>query len=313
MKRPPTPDLYYGGKIEMPSFDTARSYAGADYIRVTHQDQRKYGEWLDILMPEFLAEERAGRRQKLRGLLGYYGRLGEHAFCGYGPQGVMAQASGSFANHAFYPLTHSGGRASRIDLQVTTPVGCHPSEFIRYTFLSASAHNKGRGKPTTVAIHDTNYGARMLTIGSRQSEVYGRIYDKYAESKQEEYKGMVRFEIEIKGQEARSVQNFLADDRLLFEHSRDMVAGWFTARGVEHSFNRGVVNEYVPESKRTRTDASSIAWLATQVRGTVSRLVQRDLEIEVAAALLPDGASDEMLDRLAMILIEAWSLSAKPR
>lgn len=286
------------------STTTNISFAGVDYIRVTSPDQRRYGEWMDVLLPEFLSEEKAGRPQRLRGMLGYYGRMGEHCFVGMGEQGTMAQASGAIANHYFKPLSRPDGRASRVDLQLTQKVGCPPSEYLRYTFAAAQQREKHRGKPPVFAISDTTNGARMITIGSRQSEVYGRIYDKFTESKQDAYADMVRFEIEVKGKQAVDMQRFIAEDQGLIPTCKHIVSNWFAARGVENDWSKGMLQEYIPENKRHKTTDTKLAWIATQVHPTIKHLLATGNEKEVAMAILGADADRAGIDTLAALLLE---------
>ena len=279
-------------------------YVGCDYLRLTANDHAPFNEWQNVLLPERVAEEKAGRKRHLRWVLGYYGEVGEHYFLGRNDTGAMVSVSGTLANRMFYPLTREGGKATRVDLQVTVrpPEGQH--DYLQQCYYNACLHERGRGRPAEVQIVDTNYGAKMITIGSRQSEVYGRIYDKHKESKDDFYKGMVRLEIEVKGKQAPDLHNFLKDDKLLMVHSKHITTNWFRKRGVP-VFWEDDATETLPEREvRKKSDDTRLGWLASQVRPTIGKLVGNDKAVETARALLPDTASDDIVMRLAQLLCE---------
>lgn len=281
-------------------------YAGCDYLRLTSGDTRHYGAWNDFLLPEKLEEEHAGRRKHQRWVLGYYGDVGEHYFIGRGEQGAMVQLSGYLAHRLFYDVSHVGGKATRIDLQVTQTADETPSAYLRRTFIEASAAVKREGRPPLVQETDTNYGAKMVTIGSRQSAVYGRIYDKWKESKDPFYKDMVRWELEIKQPEAPELHQWLMQDKLLSPHSKHLVENWFNKRGVMTQFQFQEMSEPPERTKRTKTDETKAAWIAAQVRPTIGVLVSHQKAIEAAKAILPDDADNAMIDALAMMLSQVY-------
>lgn len=277
-------------------------YTGCDYLRLTAPDHSPSAEWEDILASEFTAEENAGRRPHYRWILGYYGRVGEHCFVGKSEQGAMVQVSGRLADVMYYPISHVGGRASRIDLQVTATPEDTVDAYLHEAYVGAACAEKGRGKPPVVELRDTNYGAKMVTIGSRQSEVFGRIYDKHKESKDDFFKGMVRLEIEVKGQEARDLHGFLQQDKMMQFHATNIVAGWYRKRGVRVFWEEDKAEPLPERQKRNKSDATKLAWIQTQVRPTLGKLLENGKEKELAAALLPDDADNITIATLALML-----------
>lgn len=287
------------------------SYAGADYIRLTHADERLYGEWRDIMLAEYTEEEHQGRKPHWRWIMGYYGQVGEHCFVGKGEQGAMVQASGSLANHLFYPLSRTGGRASRIDLQMTVVPPTDPNDYLNSAYIYACAKEHTRGRPSMVQFNDTNYGARMVSIGSRQSEVYGRIYDKGKESKEPLYSGMVRLEIEVKGKQAPDLQRFLMEDRMLTFHAKHITQQWFKQRGVPMFWEDDTPGEMPPAVRRTKTDETKLAWLSTQVAPTLKKLCENGKALECAAALLTGCEDDDIMWALAKCLADMARTGSK--
>ena len=274
-------------------------FAGPDYLRLTVNDHSSYGDWNGLLLPEMLEEERAGRRQHLRWVMGYYGPVGEHYFIGKSDQGAMVQVSGSLAASLYRPLAHAGGKATRIDLQITVPVITSPSDTLHEAFIMASAQKVKNGRKPEVQLNDTNYGAKMVTIGSRQSEVYGRIYDKYKESKIDGYKDMVRYEIEVKQPQSVDLHNWLMEDRLLPIHAKHVVTNWFRQRGVPVFWEDFDTKPVEDVRKRTRNDDTKLAWLSSQVRPSMLDLVKKGKALEIAKALAGQGATEDAIIELA--------------
>lgn len=277
-------------------------FQGVDYVRLTQGDHRPFGDWEGLLLPEMMEEERAGRRSHFRWLLGYYGRVGEHCFVGRNDTGCMVQVSSALADKLFRPLSHAGGRCSRIDIQVTSqpPEGQDSYLHAAYTMLSLSEKRKGR--PQTVQMIDTNYGAKMVTVGSRQSDVYARIYDKHKESKDDNWAGHVRHELEIKNQTARDMHFWLMEDLTRVHTIKSVVGSYFQKRGCPMFWDEYETREMPALKKRNKSDDTKLAWLAVQVAPTLKTLLENGKALEAAHALLTWCPNDVMIGELALLL-----------
>jgi DNA relaxase NicK len=271
-------------------------FQGADYLRLTAKDHAPYGDWAGLLVPEFLEEERSGRRQHDRWILNYYGRVGEHCFVGRSDAGSMVQVSGSLADTLFRPLSHAGGRCSRVDIQVTATPPEGPDEYLRSAYDNMSIHERSRGRPALLEIRDTNNGAKMVTVGSRTSEIYARIYDKGKESKDKNWQGMVRHELEVKGQAARDLHTWLMDDILRVHTISAIVGNYFKQRGCPMFWEEYEKRSVPDVQRRTKNDATKIAWLATQVAPTFQDLVKKGKTAEALRALLTNATAETILE-----------------
>lgn len=282
-------------------------FAGVDYLRLTAQDHKPFEDWHGLLFAERLAEERAGRRAHVRGMLGYYGQVGQHFFVGRNESGCMVQVSGVLAHQLFRALSHSGGRASRVDVQVSKFVSESPDAYLHRAFVYAEAASKKVGHPPSIELRDSNSGAKMLTIGSRESELYGRVYDKGKESKDANWDGYVRWEVEVKGKQAADLHRWLLDDYTRVHTVLPIVANFFKARGLPIDWDGWADATLPPPPARTKTDESRIAWLSTQVGPTIRELVKKGKALEVAQALLHNTAEDATIVALATALAENCS------
>jgi hypothetical protein len=255
-----------------------------------------------MILPERVQEAKSGRKEHLRWLQGYYGPIGEHFFVGRGEQGSMLRLSGALATSLFDRKCLNEARCTRIDIQVTASPPAGVDAYLHESYARIDWSQKGRGRHQAVELVDTNYGAKMLTIGSRQSETYARVYDKFRESKIEAYRGMVRLEIEVKKPQSQDLFNFLRQDTMLVPHTQHIVAQFFEARGMEVFWKDYALNEPVVSQKRAKSDETRLAWVASQWVPTMRNLVNNGKELELAAALLPPGTDNATIDELAVLL-----------
>lgn len=279
-------------------------YTGVDYIRLTATDHKPFSAWQAILLPEFVKEQDAGRRVHNRWMLGYYGRVGEHCFLGKNEEGCMMQMSSALAWSRWYDAGNHSDRCTRLDLQVTWPTLDDPGEYIREMYEVGKLRPKTEGKQPELQITDTPEGAKMLTSGSRQSEVYGRMYDKWRESKMPEYKQCVRWEIEVKGQAARDLNAYMRVNKSEAGTTRAIVKEFWQKRGMTPFWETFEAMEGIPPMKRSKTDETKIAWLAAQVAPTLTKLREHGRLADSIRALFSQALTDEQVERLLTALYE---------
>lgn len=276
-------------------------FTGIDYLRLTAQDHEPYAPWAAIMLPEWLADEQAGKKPQWRWMLGYYGRATEHSFLGKSDAGTMLQLSGALAWHRWYDAGNHSKKCTRIDLQVTWPIEEQPGDYIREQYQQGRAAPHGRGKPPELTLTDTPRGAKMLTVGARQSELYGRMYDKFRESKLKEYEGCVRWEIECKGQTAYDLHAYMRENKFEPGVTRAVVKDFWERRGMTPFWDTYEAYEGVPPVKRSKTDDSKLAWLAAQVAPTVRKLYANNRSPDVIRAIFGQHLTDS--DVAAIVFI----------
>jgi Replication initiation factor len=281
---------------------TKKVFTGVDYLRLTSPQAPTYDHWLRLLEPEMRAERDAGRRSHQRGILGYYGPVGEHFFCGLGEQGAMLQLSGVAAHTYWREASRYSMKATRLDVQVTWPVDDEPGLYVREMYQIGQLQRPKNGHPPALEINDTPSGAKMLTSGRRPSELYGRMYDKYRESKQEDYKGCVRWEVEIKGDQAIDLLRDLREAQDAFMMTRTLVHQFWTARGMQPFWEVYEGMSEHPPVKRTKTDETKLAWFINQVRPTVLSLKEHGRVKDAIRALLDDVLTPEQVDGILLLI-----------
>lgn len=94
---------------------------------------------------------------------------------------------------------------SRLDVQVTV----RPPEGTQRRLLKHHQQirrlQRKRGRPATFKFWYGPSGPEAAMLGSRQSDFFGRIYDKGIESRLPEYEGTLRYEVELKRSPAKAL------------------------------------------------------------------------------------------------------------
>jgi DNA relaxase NicK len=273
-------------------------FCGVDYIRLTAADHKPFGVWQDICLPELLREEAAGRKAHKRWVLGYYGAVGEHCFVGEREDGCMIQLSGRMAWDRWYDASNHSKKATRIDLQVTWPLDGEPGQYIHDLYYAGMVHKPVNGRPPQLTLTDTPEGAKMLTVGNRQSLLYGRCYDKYRESKMPEYRSCVRWEIEVKAEQAVDLTAYLREHRSEAATTRAIVSNFWSQRGMPPFWDTYEALEEPPPMKRSKTDETKLAWLAAQVAPTIKALKDHNRITDALRAILKDALTDEQIESI---------------
>jgi len=273
-------------------------FTGVDYVRLACTDHSAFEQWASIVRPEYASEEMYGRKPHDRWILGYYGRVAEHAFLGKNQSGCMVQLSGPLAWERWHELELGRARCTRLDLQVTWPVAGDVGEYVREMYQVGQLHKTVGHRGASLQIVDTPEGAKMLTVGSRQSMLYGRLYDKYRESKEEAYKDCARWEIEVKSDAAVDLYAHLRANRGESGLVRAIVKDFWERRGMAPFWETYEGMEGRPPTKRTKTDETKLAWLATQVNPVLQKLAERGKLEEAIRALFPADLAESMISTL---------------
>jgi hypothetical protein len=210
---------------------------------------------------------------------------------------VVAQATSYSAYVEWKELLRPGTNCSRLDLQVTVcqvPAGV---QLARQAWSLLEDGDASLGKARHRSFYDTRPAGQTLYLGSRKSDVLLRLYDKSAESPEEYPPGCWRYEVQMRHGRAGLTASALCVGGEPGRQSVGLVYDCFSRRGVRPTFSRSGVGlrNTVPA---TRTDADRTrAWLRTQVKPALQRLLRG----------LPEGDADradlvDLLDALERYL-----------
>lgn len=203
----------------------------------------------------------------------------------------ILQVSGPQAESVLDLVAPCATRCTRLDLCVTGYLPNVTEDIAHECHSSGLKWAEGRANPPGYTYITNSAGGRTCYIGSRTSDVFGRVYNKEAESGLPEYSGCWRWEVECKGDVAdRTFTRYCgAPNRALM--ATELVSNYFIRRGVQprfRVFNSGLRLRTI----RPRTDlASRLHWLASQVAPAVRKLCAAGYESQVLQALeLPYSA-----------------------
>lgn len=218
---------------------------------------------------------------------GFYAgvRIG-HMQWGYSDHlGYILICSSEEAERQWSIMMPAKHRITRLDL-------CVDLEYPEPIMLARINHRKRESLPSTkipvYSLWENSRGGSTFYVGSRQSQQFGRLYDKGIESGRRDQGLMWRAEVEIKKPLSGKIAQELADMPTLKrkEAILQFVLGWFNKRFVE----LGVKSEesipmVLATSKRITTNEKRLTWLRSQVAPTIHRLMDAGMGTEALGAL----------------------------
>lgn len=272
--------------------DCGMWYAAYDYVRLTAKDD-EYGKGPQSVYGKAslvcsVKPEDGGRVWKPWFWLGYYGETDNVCSYGSGVQGSILQVSGAQAQEVRRHNPPYDG-VPRVDIQVTMWLKRDVPYVARYAAQESVVERaRTHGGKWRINVRDGFGDGDTCYIGSRQSDVFIRIYDKWRESKlAEEYRYAWRFEIELSGAPAQAVWA----GAHTAEPGPETVAGWvrwhLARRGVSLPDTVSSVLASTPPSVPRVTDNDRrLAWLRNQVRPSIDKMVSQGVSLEHIAQAL---------------------------
>lgn len=277
-------------------------YATFDYVRLTRKVQQD-GEAAKAVYGKAARASVASSEGEVPTFkpwawLGYYGETCGNVSYGAGSQGTILQASGWAADNLQGMAVPFDG-APRVDVQVTVWLGRDtPGYAAGFSLASLEAREGAHGGKWAVKLIQGFGAGDTLYLGSRQSNAFVRIYDKWRESgMKDEYRHAWRFEVELKNEAAKEVWTGAHSAK----QSPETIAGWvrwYLARwGVQLPATVSSVLAASPERPNRETDNERrLAWLHNQVRPSIEKMLAAGVPIErVLGALGLDSTNGDVL------------------
>jgi hypothetical protein len=225
-------------------------------------------------------------------------RRGRAAFGRSGAQGDIFQASGVAADIA-RELSPPHLNVSRCDIQITMWYDADNPDVAQRLAPVALDYADKRGRAGARPRLISGYGTGdTLYVGSRSSDVFIRIYDKWRESKlNAEFQYAWRFEVELGGDAAkRAWRGDITDGEYPgMLDVASIVSAYMRRRGIELPELSGVYAREIPKpDKDTDAQTRSLQWLRNQVSPTIGRLLTDGIELDQVLDAL--GLSDKVID-----------------
>ena len=246
--------------------------AGCDYITVTtstHDGGFALATWASSLSR--VALDRGFLRQGW-GMAGFSGFSYGQLQIGRRGDECMLRLSSDLARECWRKAYALSENVSRFDLQFTHREKRDPHFRIKKYYRQALKHSKSRKNGPIVTFITGSRGADTLYLGNRQSDWYGRIYNKHAQSKLSFYQGCVRFEVEFHNRLARSVAKACYNAK---HDSTAAIAGvnqFITNRMVQSPIKSNHLLSIEISPKRGTLD-DRLDWLRVQARGSCQQIV----------------------------------------
>lgn len=264
--------------------------ANVDYIRCTLPvDARERDRFLWMTACEGWAkafgEANEARR---RYLLGYEGREVGPFFFGEGHEGLMFQCSSAYADSIVGACTLPGVKCTRIDYALTVWLNSYHESLAQEGERDALLKRSTDRLPTPrkVILYKGNGAGDTLYLGSRQSDEYGRLYDKDRESGKVEYAYAWRYETEYKGRAAQGAYSHVVGRRDRAGRILSSVVNWWSSRGVPCPVGAGDGDAVsIAAFDRTSDVDRTRLWLCSQVAPAIKRLLATTPRDQILADL----------------------------
>lgn len=245
--------------------------AGLDYLTLTSTASSSKRAMWRFFNAIVAADLKLGHKIKSGGAYGFYGKRARHALLAEKEDRMMLQVSGQAAQRSF-KLMRDGDNATRIDIQVTfrVPPGGVQAMLAQLSAEARSAPAVRGHKPEVTDVVKTR-GIETVYIGVRKSDVFLRLYDKFAESKEDRFKDCVRLEAEIKGKTAKALWRHCASNGLGPGYLLSVLRGLLERRGLQVGMIDWIsVPQPLPPKEKTSQETTR-AWWSVQVAPSVAR------------------------------------------
>ena len=262
-----------------PIFET-----GVDWLTVTCNDAATR-EQFDEFGYQVLSEEaRLGNDIRPWSMKGFTGLNGGHIAVGKRDDTSLIRLSSRLAWSHWRRPYQLATNCSRIDFQVTISDVSHIDEFLRDREREAWTHASRFKRPPEVSFRFSNRTGSTLYLGSRQSDSFARVYNKWSESRLDHYEGCVRCEVQFQNRAAQRAAFGLAKSADEATHISGTVSSWMGIRGLSRLF-AAEDGKLISCPRSRSTSSKRLAWLVKQVRPCVASLLDTCTLQEVLTAL----------------------------
>lgn len=280
--------------------------AGIDYLRVTSQDEGMKGRLLDHYRRVRDEDIRQGHKETTGGAFGFLGKKTRHALMGDKKEWRMVQISGRAAKSGLR-IAHEGTQASRIDLQLTFYVGeGNVERFVRGAYDSACLAGNRGVRPVQVRLIESRHQAQTVYIGARASDVFFRVYDKEQESGKDEYRGCVRYELELKGRASKALWQKLVEGTATLRTALEMVVAMLLERGVVLPSDDLDAQDVLMLKRSPTSEEATMAWWRAQVAPSIKRFTATYGWVTPFRILFEEALTDLRARRIMRLLSQVW-------
>lgn len=253
--------------------------AAVDYLTVVTRSEKAAAQMIDTLYKAKGKDFWVNSVNKPWKFKGFHGRAYEGVRYGLRGEEAILMLSGPTASELWAQVAPTRARCTRIDLAVTVELAGECEHLAQQAFDVDAPSG-----PVNRSLVLNSRGGSTMYVGSRQSMYMGRLYDKSAE--QGEKPGKVwRYEVEIKKPASESLLIQLLETPEPAQYINSYVYTWFLTRGIKPLWTAKDWEGAIEIEAKVESPDKSLAWLTSQVRPTVARLIIAGKELEVREAL----------------------------
>lgn len=274
--------------------------AGIDYISATIKaDNPNAIQWYNNCTEYIETIARTGIEAVVSRRLGYEGVVVGGSFIGGRDDGYFCTISGERAQAGFNSVYSYNPHVSRLDVQVTvrTPTNDTTTAYAaREAVKQANSMLGGARQRNATLIEDLRGGATCY-VGSRGSLQFARIYNKEAESKEEQYQNCWRYEVQLKNALAtKTAELFRMSEYAQPMQAAVFVRQWLRKRGIRAPWKADAELDALPTLDKHASDVETrLLWLQEQVRPAIRRLLKLGLRDTILECLgLSEPPTDEL-------------------
>lgn len=246
---------------------------GVDYIRLTSRLPHDHNSFEQEFQRVLKQDRALGYKSRSGGAFGFWGTSTRHGMLAVKDDWRMLQVSGRLAK-GMEDIAKVTQNCTRIDVQVTFRVEeGQVAQSIRdfYDAACDAPHTEGRGRK--VKLIEENRKAQTVYVGSRASDYYLRIYDKFSESGDENYKNCVRVELEIKGKTSKGMWRKLAEEFAGEGYLLAVLYAYCLRIGIVLPPAPGGSTHEIYKPVPKKCVEATLAWMQRSVKPSVARVV----------------------------------------
>jgi Replication initiation factor len=268
-----------------------------DWLTVTSPQTDRhepFNHWARLALE---VEEAAHNRMRPFTLKGYEGLRCGGVRHGIRQGGAIVQLSGQAAADRLDTALDLARNVTRVDIAVTVKLTPPEDDLERQVWSQLRANYPQPNPPIKASIIESLGGGATVYVGSRTSERMLRIYDKHAESDAADdeagrarYLGCHRYELEVKGGQARPTALSVSEAPLPGFRVASMVGEYCYKHGIDHSVFTDAPMGLIPGFRRRSDTDSKLKWLHQSVSPTVDWLRSNGNQARVLHALGYDSA-----------------------
>lgn len=197
-------------------------------------------------------------------------------FIGSRDDRFMFRVSGDAARSVAQELHRHGitANCSRIDLQITFKRRRVHKDWAGELRTEIRSGRGGNGElpDITTATYESFGRGSSVSINSRRSPRFVRIYDKSAESRGKLGENLLRVELELKKAQAQAVFNMIANGAAQEDVARSLIIGFLDLKKIPHNFKMPESGYSLPSTVYETDEEKRVAWLLRDIAPCVKKV-----------------------------------------